>query len=166
MTRRPICAKLKSGWFPQEEVIRNHAIIILGGYEMGCLGNTLWFVFGGCISGLSWCLAGCLWCITILGIPIGLQCFKFASLCFFPFGKEVRYGGGAGSFLLNLLWLIFSVWAPAFQTGKTGTDAVWIGSNLGRFPWRFFRFCVRIWLRIVSSFNPRSNPDPPDRGAV
>lgn len=29
---------------------------------MGCLGNVLWFVFGGAVSGLSWCLAGCLWC--------------------------------------------------------------------------------------------------------
>ena len=29
-------------------------------------------------------------------------------MSFFPFGKEVRYGGGAGSFLLNILWLILS----------------------------------------------------------
>ena len=56
---------------------------------MGCLGNLLWFLCGGLISGLSWCLAGCLWCITIIGIPVGMQCFKFASLSFFPFGKEV-----------------------------------------------------------------------------
>ena len=69
---------------------------------MGCLGNLLWFIFGGFISGLSWTLTGCLWCITIIGIPVGMQCFKFAALSFFPFGKEVRYGGGAGSFLLNL----------------------------------------------------------------
>ena len=75
---------------------------------MGCLGNLLWFIFGGAIIGLSWCLAGVLWCISIVGIPVGLQCFKFASLSFFPFGKEVRYGGGAGSFLLNILWLILS----------------------------------------------------------
>ena len=55
----------------------------------------------------SWLLLeGCLWCITIVGIPIGTQCFKFASLSFFPFGKEVIYGGGAGSLLLNLIWLI------------------------------------------------------------
>ena len=47
-------------------------------------------------------------CITIIGIPVGMQCFKFASLSFFPFGKEVRYGGGAGSFLLNVVWLIVS----------------------------------------------------------
>lgn len=75
---------------------------------MGCLGNVLCFIFGGCISGLSWLLTGCLWCITIIGIPVGLQCFKFASLSFFPFGKEVVYGGGAGSFLLNIIWLVVS----------------------------------------------------------
>lgn len=75
---------------------------------MGCLGNMLWFIFGGFITGLSWALAGCLWCISVIGIPVGLQCFKFAALSFFPFGKEVVYGGGAGSLLLNILWLIFS----------------------------------------------------------
>ena len=37
-----------------------------------------------------------------------MQCFKIAGLTFFPFGKEVQYGGGAGSFLLNLVWLILS----------------------------------------------------------
>ena len=39
---------------------------------------------------------------------MGLQCFKLASLSFFPFRKEVRYGGGAGSFLLNVIWLLVS----------------------------------------------------------
>lgn len=73
---------------------------------MGCLGNLLWFIFGGFLSGLTWLLAGCLWCITIIGIPIGLQCFKFAGLSFFPFGKEVIYGGGAGSLILNIIWII------------------------------------------------------------
>lgn len=75
---------------------------------MGCLGNLLWFIFGGFISGLSWCVAGCLWCISIVGIPVGMQCFKFAGLSFFPFGKEVHYGGGVGSLLLNIIWLIVS----------------------------------------------------------
>ena len=75
---------------------------------MGCLGNILWFIFGGFFSGLSWAAAGLLWCITIIGIPVGVQCFKFAALSFFPFGKEIRYGGGAGSFLLNLIWLLVS----------------------------------------------------------
>ena len=75
---------------------------------MGCLGNVLWFIFGGFISGLNWAVAGVLWCITIIGAPIGVQCFKFASLSFFPFGKTVSYGGGAVSMLCNILWLIFS----------------------------------------------------------
>ncbi len=75
---------------------------------MGCLGNVLWFIFCGFWEGLAWLAAGILWCITIVGIPIGLQCFKLAGLVFFPFGKEVRYGGGSLSFLANLLWIIFS----------------------------------------------------------
>ena len=61
---------------------------------MGCLGNALWFLCCGLYQGLAWCLAGALWCVTIVGIPVGLQCFKLAGLSFFPFGKDVRYGGG------------------------------------------------------------------------
>lgn len=57
--------------------------------------------------GLGWMLVGLLWCVTIVGIPVGLQCFKFASLAFFPFGKVVLYGGGAPSVLMNILWLLF-----------------------------------------------------------
>lgn len=75
---------------------------------MSCLGNLLWFIFGGFISGLSWALAGCLWCITIIGVPYGIQCFKFASMSFFPFGKEIVYGGGTVSFLVNIIWILVS----------------------------------------------------------
>lgn len=82
---------------------------------MGCLGNLLWFLCGGALSGLGWCLAGVLWCITVVGIPVGMQCFKFAALSFFPFGKEVRYDGGAGSFLLNIVWLLVSGLALALE---------------------------------------------------
>ena len=57
---------------------------------MGCLGNLLWLIFGGFLSGLSWLLIGLLWCITIVGIPVGAQCFKMAKLSFCPFGKEVN----------------------------------------------------------------------------
>ena len=75
---------------------------------MGCLGNAIWFLFGGIWQGIAWFLAGVLWCVTIIGIPIGTQCFKFASLAFFPFGKEIVYGGGTFSFLANLIWLLLS----------------------------------------------------------
>ena len=73
---------------------------------MGCLGNLLWFIFGGCITGLCWFLIGCFWCITIIGIPLGRQCFKFARLSFFPFGKEVEEGGGTFSLIMNVIWLL------------------------------------------------------------
>ena len=74
---------------------------------MRTIGNILWFCFGGIISGLSWWFWGLLWCCTIIGIPYGVQCFKFAALSFCPFGKEVRYRGGAISFLVNILWFFF-----------------------------------------------------------
>lgn len=77
---------------------------------MSLLGNIIWFIFGGFVSGLSWLFSGIVWCITIIGIPYGLQCFKFASLSFFPFGKEVEYGGGAMSTLANIIWILFFGW--------------------------------------------------------
>ncbi len=73
---------------------------------MGCIGNVLWFLFGGVWIGLGWVIEGILWCATIVGIPIGVQCFKFAAVGFFPFGKEVQYGGGAVSLLLNIIWIL------------------------------------------------------------
>ena len=53
---------------------------------MRILMNILWFVCGGFLSGLGWILAGMLWCLTIVGIPIGMQCFKLAGLSFLSFG--------------------------------------------------------------------------------
>lgn len=57
---------------------------------------------------LGWGLAGCLWCITIVGIPVGMQCFKFASFVAMPFGKQILYGGGTISFLVNIIWILVS----------------------------------------------------------
>ena len=75
---------------------------------MGCLGNLIWMLCGGIWQALGWFFMGILWCVTIVGIPIGRQCFKFASLAFAPFGKEVEYGGGAVSLVVNIIWLLIS----------------------------------------------------------
>ena len=75
---------------------------------MSFLGNLLWFLCGGFLSGLGWMAAGLIWCASIVGIPIGVQCFKFARLSFMPFGKEVLYSGGAVSFLVNVAWVLLS----------------------------------------------------------
>lgn len=75
---------------------------------MGCLGNLIWMIFGGIISAISWIFIGCIWCLTVIGIPVGLQCFKMAKLSLMPFGKDVvREESGFGSLLWNILWLIF-----------------------------------------------------------
>ncbi|MCL2060077.1 MAG: YccF domain-containing protein [Oscillospiraceae bacterium] len=75
---------------------------------MGCLGNFIWILCGGIWQALAWAATGLLWCVTIVGIPIGMQCFKFASLAFAPFGKDVVYGGGAPSLIANIIWIIVS----------------------------------------------------------
>ena len=74
---------------------------------MKIIGNIIWFVFGGFIMALGWLMAGILCCITIIGIPVGLQAFKLAGLAIWPFGREVVYGGGVGSFALNIIWIVF-----------------------------------------------------------
>ena len=80
---------------------------------MRVIGNILWIILGGFISALLWWLIGCLWCITIIGIPVGIQCFKLSSISLNPFGKEIRYGGEAVSFLLNVAWFLISGWVLA-----------------------------------------------------
>lgn len=74
---------------------------------MKLLGNIVWFIFAGLWQFLGWLIVGCLWCITIIGIPVGLQCFKFAKLALWPFGKEIIISQKMPKLLLNIVWLIF-----------------------------------------------------------
>lgn len=74
---------------------------------MRFIGNIIWFLLIGLWSGFVWLFLGILYCITIIGIPIGIQLFKFAQLSFFPFGKEVMFSEKTSSLLLNIIWLIF-----------------------------------------------------------
>lgn len=73
---------------------------------MSTLGNIIWFLLGGLIAGMCWLIAGLLCCITIIGIPLGIQCFKFVELSFFPFGKDIQFNSGTVSVLINILWLL------------------------------------------------------------
>ena len=52
--------------------------------------NIIWILFCGWALALEAIGIGILFCITIVGIPIGLQSFKFAKLAFMPFGSEIR----------------------------------------------------------------------------
>lgn len=81
---------------------------------MRLLLNLLWAILGGgFLLALEYVLAGLVCCLTIVGIPFGLQCFKIAGLALFPFGKDFNddVKRGAGSFLLNIVWIVFAgIW--------------------------------------------------------
>lgn len=74
---------------------------------MKFLGNIIWFVFGGFISFLSWIFIGLLWSITIIGLPVGIQCFKIARLSAWPMGRDVIVSTEGSSLFFNLIWIIF-----------------------------------------------------------
>ncbi len=76
---------------------------------MKLLGNIIWFIFGGWIAALGWLIAGLLFCITIIGIPLGMQMFKFAGLVATPFGATVNTNIEK-HLILNVLWVIFFGW--------------------------------------------------------
>lgn len=74
---------------------------------MKVLGNILWLVVIGWLLALLWAFFGLLWCVSIVGIPVGLQCFKFAQLSLLPFGREIVFSDSGFSLIINVLWLIF-----------------------------------------------------------
>ena len=77
---------------------------------MRVLGNILWIILGGLAIAIGWALVGLILCISIIGIPLGIQAFKMAGLTLTPFGKTVQYGGGVGSALANILWVVLVGW--------------------------------------------------------
>lgn len=51
--------------------------------------NLIWIVVFGWELAIAALTIGVVYCITILGIPFGIQCFKFVQLALFPFGASV-----------------------------------------------------------------------------
>jgi len=75
------------------------------------IGNILWLILGGILLAIFWAIAGLLVCLTIIGIPFGLQCFKFAGFVLWPFGRQIRSGEfGFGGLLGNILWILILGW--------------------------------------------------------
>lgn len=75
--------------------------------ELSVIGNIIWFLSGGFIPAVLWFVFGVMWSLSIIGLPVGIQCFKMASLQLFPFGRDVSYTSmGAGSFLVNIIWIV------------------------------------------------------------
>ena len=68
--------------------------------------NIFWVIIIGLSSAVSSAIMGVLCCITIAGIPLGLQHFKFIKLVFAPAGRVVVTNFNKHP-IMNVLWLIF-----------------------------------------------------------
>ena len=85
---------------------------------LNLLGNILWLIFGGFLSGLAYIFGGLMTCLTIVGIPFGIQAMKLGVAMFWPFGKELRTLPDADSplrIILNVIWLILFGWEIALN---------------------------------------------------
>ena len=83
---------------------------------MSLIGNIIWLIFGGFLSGLGYILGGLILCITIVGIPFGVANIKLGIATFAPFGKELKTrpeADGCLNTIMNLIWLIFFGWEIA-----------------------------------------------------
>lgn len=77
---------------------------------MSFIGNIIWIVFGGIFIFFQYIFGGIVLCLTIVGIPFGIQCFKFAIVGLAPFGVKITYTSsniGCLSTIMNIIWLIF-----------------------------------------------------------
>ncbi len=86
---------------------------------MKLIGNIIWFIFGGWLTALLWLVLGIFWCITIIGIPFGLQCFKFAKLTLSPFGTHVSIQPSKHP-IANLIWAVICGWEMALAYAILG----------------------------------------------
>jgi len=83
---------------------------------MSLLGNLIWLIFGGFLTGVGYIIGGAALCATIVGIPFGIQSIKIGFANFTPFGREVREmnnANSAGNVIFNMLWIILFGWEIA-----------------------------------------------------
>jgi uncharacterized membrane protein YccF (DUF307 family) len=87
---------------------------------MALLGNAIWFIFGGVLSGILWALVGVVAFCTVIGIPWGRACFMLSNFTFFPFGRTVisrkdltgKGDVGTSGFgtVGNVIWFLLAGW--------------------------------------------------------
>ncbi len=83
---------------------------------MTLLGNIIWLVFGGFLTGLGYIIGGLGLCVTIIGIPFGLQSMKLGVAAMAPFGLSIVQQEDAGGLLqivFNIIWLLLFGWEIA-----------------------------------------------------
>ena len=73
--------------------------------------NIIWLVLSGFWMFLAYLLAGVLLCIPIITIPWAIASFRVGLYALWPFGRTIvdKPGAGVGSFLGNVIWVIFAI---------------------------------------------------------
>jgi len=56
----------------------------------GLIANIIWLIVFGWEFAIAHLVIGLIFCLTIVGIPFGIQHFKFAMLGLIPFGAEIH----------------------------------------------------------------------------
>ena len=92
------------------------------------IANIIWLIFTGVESAICWGFLGAIWCVTIIGIPFGLQCFKFARLSAWPFGAKVKTRFLSHP-IANVIWFIFGGLEMAIIFGFIGL--IWCITIIG-----------------------------------
>ena len=118
---------------------------------MKTIGNILWLLFTGLVSGIACFFLGLIWCITIIGIPFGKQCFKMARLFFWPFGSTVNTDFGRHP-IANILWIIFGGFSLAL--GFLFTGIIWCITIIG-IP--FGKQCFKLASLAICPFGASIN---------
>lgn len=117
---------------------------------MRVFGNILWVILGGALLSLMWCIAGFICVCTVILMPVGFQCFKFAQFILWPFGKDIMFSTSTGSFLLNILWIMLFGWELAIASLIVGM--IWCVTIIGiPFGMQCFKFAKLALLPFGSS---------------
>jgi uncharacterized membrane protein YccF (DUF307 family) len=85
---------------------------------MNFLGNLIWLIFGGFVSGIGYILGGLVLCLTIIGIPVGVQAIKLGWATMVPFGKQIVPSETAGApvnVVVNVIWAFVFGWEIALS---------------------------------------------------
>ena len=123
--------------------------------------DLIWIAFTGIWAALFFCVLGAVWCLTVVGIPFGLQAFKFAQLAFLPRGKHVCPHFTAHP-VANILWMLLGGIFIAFFLFFSGIlsciTVVGFPSGL-----RAFKFALLALIPFGATVE-RKNPAPSKGG--
>src|SRR5262245_21122604 len=74
--------------------------------------NIIWLAFCGIWMAIGYLIAALICFVLIITIPFGIASLRIAGFVLWPFGRTTveRPGAGAGSFIGNVIWVIFAGW--------------------------------------------------------